>query len=161
MRRALHLTAATLGLHFSLFAIPALAATGPYDETADAKAQIQAALADGAKARVPVLVVFGANWCGDCKVLDLAFKEGAAAPLMAKDFRVVKVNVGKFDRNLDVAQAYGVPLKSGIPAVAVLGAQGQVVYATKAGELADARNMGDKAIHEFFARVSKSASAKP
>ena len=161
MRRALHLTAATLGLHFSLFAIPALAATGPYDETADAKAQIQAALADGAKARVPVLVVFGANWCGDCKVLDLAFKEGAAAPLMAKDFRVVKVDVGRFNRNVDVAEAYGVPLKSGIPAVAVLGAQGQVVYATKAGELADARNMGDKAIHEFFARVSKSATVKP
>jgi len=150
MRR--FLLVATLALAFS-----ALAAPGPYDEAADAKAEIRAALADASRAKVPVLVVFGANWCGDCKILDLAFKEGAAAPLIAKNFRVVKVNVGKFDHNVDVAESYGVPLKSGIPAVAILSAKGKVVYATKAGELADARNMGDKSIYEFFAKVSASA----
>lgn len=132
------------------------AAPGPYDEAADAKAQIKAALSEASQAKVPVLVVFGANWCGDCKVLDMSFKEGAAAPLMAKRFRVVKVDVGRLDRNLDIAQAYGVPLKNGIPSVAVLSAQGKVVYATKAGELADARKMGDKAIVDFFVKVSDS-----
>jgi len=130
------------------------AATGPYDEAADAKADIRAAIADAGQADLPVLVVFGANWCGDCKVLDMAFKTGASAPLIRKNFRVVKVDVGRFDRNLDVAQSYGVPLKKGIPAVVVLSPQGKVVYATRAGELADARNMGDTAIYEFFARVS-------
>lgn len=138
----------------TVLALNASAATGPYDEAADAKAQIRATLAEAAKAKVPVLVVFGANWCGDCKVLDMAFKEGIAAPLIARDFRVVKVNVGRFDRNVDIAEAYGVPLKSGIPAVAVLAADGQVVFATKAGELADARKMGDQAIHDFFAKVA-------
>ena len=39
-------------------------------------------------------------------------------------------------------------------AVAVLSAQGVPVFATKAGELADARKMGDTAIHDFFARVA-------
>jgi thioredoxin 1 len=156
MRHTLLLSATAL----CIASTTAFAAPGPYDETADAKAQIQQALAEATKARVPVLVVFGANWCGDCKVLDLAFKEGTAAPLIAKDFRVVKVNVGRFDRNVDVAEAYGVPLKSGIPAVAVLSATGTVLYATKAGELADARNMGDKSIHAFFARVSTSAAAQ-
>jgi protein disulfide-isomerase len=144
---------ATASLAFS-----AIAATGPYDESADAPAQIEAALVEAGQAKVPVLVVFGANWCGDCKVLDLAFKEGASAPLIAEKFRVVKVNVGRFDRNVDVAERYGVPLKSGIPAVAVLSAQGQVVYATKAGELANARKMGEKSIYDFFAEV---AAARP
>ena len=134
------------------------AAPGPYDEAADAKAQIKAALSEASQAKVPVLVVFGANWCGDCKVLDMAFKEGASAPLIARHFKVVKVDVGRFDRNVDIAQAYGVPLKSGIPAVAVLAADGRVVYATKAGELADARNMGDRSIHDFFVKVSAGAS---
>lgn len=130
----------------------------PYDETADAKAQIKSALDDAARARTPLLVVFGANWCGDCKALDLAFSEGAAAPLIAKNFKVVKVNVGRFDRNVAIADSYGVPLKSGIPAVAVLSADGKVVYATKAGELANARNMGDRGIYDFFARVSKTTA---
>jgi thioredoxin 1 len=131
-----------------------MAATPMYDEAADAKAEIRAALADAQRANVPVLVVFGANWCGDCKVLDMAFKSGASAALIAKNYRVVKVNVGRFNRNVDIAEAYGVPLKHGIPAVAVLSQQGKVLYATRAGELADAENMGDRGIYEFFSKVA-------
>ena len=140
-----------------LLAFTVAAAAAPpaaYDEAADAQADIRVALAAAQKDKRPVLVVFGANWCGDCRVLDAAFKEGASAPLMAQHFKVVKVNVGRFDRNLDVAQAYGVPLKSGIPAVAVLSPGGQVIYATRSGELANAREMGDKGIYDFFARVA-------
>ncbi len=134
----------------------AMAASPIYDESADAKAAIRAALSDAQRANVPVLVVFGANWCGDCKVLDMAFKSGASAPLIARNYRVVKVDVGRFDRNLDIAQAYGVPLKKGIPAVAVLSPRGEVIYATRAGELADAQEMGDRGIYEFFAKVAPS-----
>ena len=134
-----------------------MAATPVYDETADARAEIRLALADAQRANVPVLVVFGANWCGDCKVLDVAFKSGASAPLIARNYKVVKVNVGRFDRNVDIAESYGVPLKNGIPAVAVLSRQGTVIYATRAGELADAQKMGDDGIHAFFRKVAAAA----
>ena len=82
----------------------AAATPPPYDEAADAKAEIQAALVEAQKSKVPVLVVFGANWCGDCKVLDMAFKNGTSAPLINKSFKVVKVNVGRFDRNVEIAE---------------------------------------------------------
>jgi protein disulfide-isomerase len=139
-------------------AFSANAATAPYDESANAPAQIQASLQEAKAANKPVLVVFGANWCGDCKVLDMSLKTGPSAPLIQQHFKMVKVNVGKFDRNLDIAEAYGVPLKKGIPAVAILSIDGKVIYATKTGELADARNMGDTAIYDFFVKV---ASTKP
>lgn len=146
---------ATVLVVFSTFAISApVVATGPYDEAADAKAEIASALADAQRAKLPLIVVFGANWCGDCKMLDTAFKTGASAPLMTKNFKVVKVNVGRFDRNVDIAESYGVPLKSGIPAVAILSEPGKVTYATRAGELADARKMGDNGVYEFFKKVS-------
>jgi len=139
-----------------LTAMHVSAAKPAYDEAADAKAEIQSTLVQAQRAKVPVLVVFGANWCGDCKVLDMAFKSGASAPLVQKSFKVVKVNVGKFDRNVDIAESYGLPLKQGIPAVVMLSPAGKVMYATRAGELADARNMGDTAIYEFFAKVAAS-----
>ncbi|MCF8167379.1 MAG: thioredoxin family protein, partial [Rhodoferax sp.] len=108
-----------------LFLCPwAYAASLAYDEAADARADIRAALAQVQPAGQSVLLVFGANWCGDCKELDTAFKNGAAAPLIAKNFKVVKINVGRFDRNVDIAESYGVPLKRGIPAVVVLAADG-------------------------------------
>lgn len=133
--------------------VAAFAASQPYDESADAKAQIAATLAEARKDHVPVLVVFGANWCGDCMMLDAAFKDGASAPLIRKNFKLVKVDVARFNKNVDVADAYAVPLKSGIPAVAILSEQGKVLYATRGGELADARKMGDQGIYDFFTKV--------
>lgn len=143
-----------------LLAAAGLAAAAPgavYDEAADARADIQAALAAARSGNQPVLVVFGANWCGDCKVLDMAFKSGRSAPLIQQHYKVVKVDVGRFDKNVDIAEGFGVPLKSGIPAVAMLSDRGQVLYATRAGELADARKMGEDGIYAFFAKVTAPA----
>lgn len=143
-----------------LLATSLTALAGPpaiYDEAADAKAAIRTTLAEAEKARLPVLVVFGANWCGDCRMLDATFKNGPSAPLIAKSFKVVKVDVGRFDRNVDIAEGYRVPLKKGIPAVAVLSPQGKLLYATEGGELADARKMGDQGVYDFFNRVTASA----
>lgn len=145
----------TLALILLATASVAMASPGPYDEAADAKTEIATTLAEAQRAKLPVLVVFGANWCGDCKVLDMAFKSGAAAALMAQNFRVVKVDVGRFTKNTDIAEAYGVVLKKGIPAVALLSSEGKPIYATKAGELSNARQMGDQAIYDFFAKVAK------
>jgi protein disulfide-isomerase len=135
----------------------AFAATGPYDEGADAKAQIGKALAQSKSDRRPVLVVFGANWCPDCRALDLAMKDGRNAELIGKEFRVVKVDVGRFDKNVDVAATYDVPLKKGIPAVAIVSAEGRAVYATKQGELADARGMSEDGLYQFFRKAADDA----
>lgn len=133
----------------------AYAATGPYDESADAKAELHISLQEVQTTSKPVLVVFGANWCGDCKVLDQAFKTGQSAALIQKNFKVIKVNVGRFDRNVDIAEGYGVPLKKGIPAVAILAPSGKPLYVTQSGELADARKMGDSGIYEFFTKIAQ------
>jgi protein disulfide-isomerase len=147
-------------LPWMFLAVAANAADSPYNETADAKLEIKQALTQAATAKTPIIVVFGANWCGDCKMLDSAMKHGASAPLLARDFKIVKVNVGHFDKNLEVAKSYGVPLEKGIPAVVILSANNEVLYATREGELANARKMGDDGIYEFFKRVTASATAK-
>lgn len=140
---------------------PAVANTPalPYDESANAQQDLQRAFDTAAKTKRPVLVVFGANWCGDCKALDLALKAPANAALMDKEFIVVKVDVGKFDRNLDVVERTGVTIKKGIPAAAVLSPQQKLLYATQAGELADARKMSETGVHDFFAQVVADAKA--
>ncbi len=147
-------------LFFVFLAISATAADNPYNETADAKLEIKQALTQAATTKTPIIIVFGANWCGDCKMLDSAMKNGASAPLLSRDFKVVKVNVGHWDKNLEVAKMYGVPLEKGIPAVAIISAKNEVLYVTREGELANARSMGDKGIYEFFKRVTTEAAAK-
>jgi thioredoxin 1 len=148
-------------LLLTLSAAFAQAAPPPYDESADAKAALQQALTASRSDGRPVLVIFGANWCEDCRVLDQTLKSGRNAELIAGEFRVVKVDVGRFNRNLDVTHAYGDPIKKGIPAAIVLSADNRVLYATRAGELADARRMSETGIYSFFENVVRTARDKP
>ena len=134
-----------------LFAQAAVATTQwPYDEKADAGADLKSALAQAQADHKNVLLVFGANWCGDCRELDKAM-HGTSRPLIDGKFEVVKIDVGNFDKNLDIAQRYGDPIRKGIPAVVELSADDQVIYSTRGGELADARKMGDQGIYDFLA----------
>lgn len=125
-----------------------------YDETADAQAELSKALSQAQASKKKVLVIFGANWCKDCLELDKSIKGQNEAMIKAK-FVLVKIDVGRFDKNLSIANAYGNPIKKGIPAAVVLKADNSLLYATKAGELADARRMGDHGIAEFFQQIIK------
>lgn len=123
----------------------------PYDESADPQQALQKALAEARKSNKRVLVVFGANWCPDCRLLDKEFHAGGKVnQLVDARYEVVKVDVGRFDRNLDFAKLYGEPIKKGIPSVVIVTPTNEVVYQTRAGELADARHMGADGIYDFF-----------
>jgi thioredoxin 1 len=122
----------------------------PYDESANAKAQVQAAQASAKAANKSTLIVFGANWCGDCKVLDMEMQHGALAKLVDERLVVVKVDVGRMDKNKDVTERFGNVIKKGIPSVVLLRADGNVAYQTNGGELADARKMGREGLTSFF-----------
>ncbi|MFZ2651953.1 MAG: thioredoxin family protein [Burkholderiaceae bacterium] len=115
----------------------------PYDETADARAELNLALQQAKARSKRVLVVYGANWCADCQALARLMAKGALAEHIAQRYVVTKVDVGDFNKNLDLARAMGNATKKGIPALAVLAADGSFVRATQAGELASARRMGD------------------
>ncbi len=119
---------------------PTEAAEGPYDSTADAPHDIETALQTSRGDHKLVLLDFGANWCLDCLVLDRLFQDSTVAPFLASHFRVVHVDVGQFDRNLDVSDTYGSPIGKGVPAVVVLSPSGEVVASTKDGSLEAARN---------------------
>jgi thioredoxin 1 len=135
-----------------------VAAVLPYDESADAKADISRVLREAKADHRKVLVIFGANWCEDCRALDKALKTGPNAKLMSREFEVVKVDVGRFNRNLDVDAAYGNAIKKGIPAAVVLSADNQILYSTKAGELSNARRMSETGVYEFFDNVARKVS---
>lgn len=122
-----------------------------YNETANAREEIQAALKTAKDSNKSMLVVFGANWCGDCKMLDMEMHQGELQKLVSERLVVVKVDVGRFDRNKEVAVQYDPNiLKKGIPSVALVKADGSVAYRTTGGELADARKMGREGVTQFF-----------
>jgi hypothetical protein len=123
-----------------------------YPAAASAQAEILSALTRAARARKHVLLVFGADWCYDCHVLDKAFRRPDIASVVAPNYEVVHVDVGEGDKNQDLMNQYDVPMKRGIPALAVLDANGKLLYSQKNGEFERARALGPEDLLEFLNR---------
>lgn len=121
-----------------------------YPADADAHAEIREAEEKAAAGHKRVLLVFGANWCFDCHVLDLAFHRPDFASAMA-GYEVVHVDLGDDEKkNADVVKQFDVTLDKGIPTLAVIEADGKVVVSQKNGEFEDARSLTPEALLEFL-----------
>jgi len=116
----------------------------------NAHAEIAQALKLAAKQHKRVLVIFGANWCFDCHVLELAFHRPDVAAVLTPNYEVVHVDVGQYDRNLDIMLQYEVPKARGIPAIAVLDGDGKLLYSQKGGEFEKARSLGPEDLVAFL-----------
>jgi thioredoxin len=127
------------------------AATHPiYDENSDAGNLVKAGIAAASRTGKNVALIFGANWCSDCHALDEQMHKGKLAEILRRNFVVVKINVGRFDKNVEFAARYGVPIKHGIPAIAILNSHGKLLYAQDQGQFANAGKMPYEPFVEFF-----------
>jgi len=121
-----------------------------YADNADARKEIQEAEERAARDHKRVLLVFGANWCYDCHVLDLAFHRPDFASAMA-GYEIVHVDIGpEGKKNNDLAKQFQVPLEQGVSALAVIESNGKLVVSQKNGEFENARTMTPEALQEFL-----------
>jgi len=125
----------------------------PYDVKADAKKDLAEAQARARKSGKFVMVIFGANWCKDCIVLHQLLDEPETHAYVAAHFEIVGVDLGRFDKNTDLAKQLAVNLDKGIPAAAFLASDGSSVGNTNQGELEASRNYHSDMILRFLHEV--------
>jgi thiol:disulfide interchange protein len=121
-----------------------------YPDPAQAKADLAAALKTAASAHKRIILDFGGDWCGDCQVLDLYFHDATNRPILEANFVVVHVNIGHMDANLEIAEKYEIPLRRGVPALAVLDEHGKLLYSQKSGEFEAMRRMESSEVTKFL-----------
>jgi thioredoxin 1 len=122
-----------------------------YPASANARAEIKDAEQKAAKDHKRLLLVFGANWCFDCHVLDLAFHGPDLSSVVTGNYEVVHIDLGPDEKkNLDLVKEYDIPLDKGIPALAVAESDGKLLVSQKNGEFEDARGLTPDALAEFL-----------
>lgn len=105
-----------------------------YFANANAHADIARAIRMATREHKRILLDFGGNWCGDCQVLDIYMHQPPNNAILTQNYLVVHVDIGRFDKNLDLAKKYNVPIKLGVPALAVLSSHGKLLYSQQHGE---------------------------
>lgn len=126
----------------------------PYPEHADPRADLAVAQRRAAAQDKLVMVIFGANWCPDCLALNAALQSDVVSAYAQRNFEVVKVDVGQFDRNQDFAEQLGVTSRRGIPVAVFLDRDGQLIGVTNDGELEPARAYTSRQILAFIQEVA-------
>ena len=127
----------------------------PYDEAANADAQVAAAFARAQKSHKRVLIDLGGNWCGDCIILANFVKLPEMRRFMAAHYEEVSVDVGRFNRNLQIPARFGVTKKlEGVPALLIVTPDGKLVNGANIFATADARHMTPQALADYLAKYA-------
>jgi thioredoxin 1 len=144
-------TSAIVAMVVALGVVPARSAERDiYPAPGQAKSDLAAALAASAAAHKRVILDFGGNWCPDCRVLDLYFHDSVNGPILEANYILVHVNIGRMNENLDIAERYQIPLRKGVPALAVLSERGELLYSQRTGEFEAMRGMQSSAVTDFL-----------
>ncbi len=132
----------------------------PYDTAADAHRVVDAALAEGRRERRVVLIDFGGNWCPDCRMLSGVLAEPAMRRWLADHAVLATVDIGRFDRNTDIAARWGVPIRAA-PTVLAIAPDGTLLDRDDPTALANDRSMSAQAVADQIAAWARSAAGRP
>jgi thioredoxin 1 len=127
----------------------------PYDESADARAGVFAGRKSAEENDRFLMITFGANWCQDCRNLYVNLESEEVSAYVDDKFDFVRVDIGKFNRNVELARELGVNLEYGVPAAIFYDRDGNVIGATNEGELEPARLYTSKQILKFVRDVTE------
>ncbi len=124
---------------------------GIYSDVTNPKSDIETALESSAKDGKKIMLIFGADWCPWCNLLAKYIKEeGKVKTVLEKHYRVVKVDVGKWNANMDLVEKYKVNRKAGIPSLVVLDEKGKWLAFQETGTLEKGKWYDDAKVLNFL-----------
>lgn len=125
----------------------------PYDEKANADAQVDAAIARAKKNGKRVMIDLGGNWCADCRIMAGLMELPEMEHFLKAHYEIVSVDVGRFNRNLQIPARYGITQRlEGVPAFLVVTTDGKLVNTGRVSAIQDARHMTPQALADWLAQ---------
>jgi len=129
--------------------------TQPYDEGANADTAVAAAFARAQKSHKRVLIDLGGNWCVDCIILANFLKLPEMQRFMAAHYEVVTVDVGRFNRNLQIPARFGLTKRlEGVPALLIATPDGKLINGKDVFATASASEMTPKTVADYLAKFA-------
>lgn len=122
-----------------------------YNPEADAKKDLQAAIAKAAKENKHVLIQAGGNWCVWCLRFEKYVKDDQQIDsLMNANYVVYHLNYSNENKNSDILARYEYPQRFGFPVFIILDATGKRIHTQNSAYLEENSSYSKKKVVEFF-----------
>ncbi len=123
----------------------------PYNALADAWVDLDATIAAAKASGKHAIIVMGANWCHDSRGLAFHFENPEfRAAHITPYFEQVYIDVGEKNRNIDIAQKFGLEDIKGTPTIFVLSSEGDVLNLDTAPTWRNAASRSKADIVSYF-----------
>ena len=96
------------------------------------------------------IVVFGANWCPDARLLEGVMQLTTVKDFLDKYSSVLNVDVGKYQINTELFSFFDSRIKDGIPRVFVMNLSGQLLNLETNDTMRKARELSAQEIFDYF-----------
>jgi len=107
----------------SLLVMPSLAQNWEFSGQSPTPEKVEQWQQQAAEQGKDLILVLGANWCGDSAALIQQFNQPEFRKKLKKHYRVELVDVGYFERGYELVESYNEPMYYGTPTVMIVGAE--------------------------------------
>tara|TARA_B100000965_G_C19522128_1_gene727049 strand:+ start:487 stop:990 length:504 start_codon:yes stop_codon:yes gene_type:complete len=101
------------------------------------------------------VIIFGANWCPDCRILSAALNLPTIEKYMDQNFEIMYVDLGRYDINMSTMEFFNIMPQQGIPRVVILNMDQQVLNIKDTGEWTTARSRTKQEIFNYFQKYNE------
>ena len=100
------------------------------------------------------IIIFGANWCPDCRILEGTLMLPTVKEFINKYYSILHVDVGKYDINMSLIEILGLEGQKGIPKVLIFDKKGMPVNLETSDRWYAARESKTQEIFDYFQKYS-------
>lgn len=105
------------------------------------------------KSKQPI-IIFGGNWCPDCRILDGSLQVPSIKKFMSEHFEIMHIDVGRYDKNMELMDYFGVAREEGVPRVIVFDKEMNILNSSSTKEWTTARERSLQDIFNYFQRLA-------
>ena len=122
----------------------------PYDEKVVDSLQLNEFIDLSISRGKQPVVIFGGNWCPDCRILEGTLAMPTIKKFLQQHYQVMHIDIGRYDRNMDLMDHLNIESKKGVPRVVILDLEKNIVNSSTSSEWTTARDRKQQEIYNYF-----------
>ena len=122
----------------------------PYERTNLSKGDLSNFIDKAINNNKQPIIIFGANWCPDCRILSAVLELPTVKKYMNENFETLYIDLGRYDINMSLMKYFEIMPQQGIPRVVILNKEKEVLNIKDTGEWTTARSRTKQEIFNYF-----------
>ena len=129
---------------------PGVSHPEPYTGVKASILEIQEFIQKTIKSNKQPIVIFGANWCPDCRIFSGTINIPKINSYIQDSYEILYIDVKRYEINMELMEEYGIKPAEGIPRILVFDKNKNLLNSSRTTEWRTARDRTSQEIFNFF-----------